>query len=108
MDVRTDGQIPPVFYRTSSPSGPLPKKKKKKKKRKKKKMIINFLTIEKATGLKSLVRYICLKTDEVSEKIERMRERKTKKNDLFRYLRKGGKKIVKERKKRKREKVEKS
>ena len=23
-DVRTDGQIPPVFYRTSSPSGPLP------------------------------------------------------------------------------------
>ena len=24
--VRTDGQIPPVFYRTSSPSGPLPKK----------------------------------------------------------------------------------
>ena len=22
---RTDGQIPPVFYRTSSPSGPLPK-----------------------------------------------------------------------------------
>ena len=24
-DVRTDGQIPPVFYRTSSPSGPLPK-----------------------------------------------------------------------------------
>ena len=23
---RTDGQIPPVFYRTSSPSGPLPKK----------------------------------------------------------------------------------
>ena len=28
-DVQTDGQIPPVFYRTSSPSGPLPKKKKK-------------------------------------------------------------------------------
>ena len=28
-DVRTDGQIPPVFYRTS---GPLPKKEKKKKK----------------------------------------------------------------------------
>ena len=27
----TDGQIPPVFYRTSSPSGPLPKKKKKNK-----------------------------------------------------------------------------
>ena len=26
MHVRTDGQIPPVFYRTSSPSGPLPKK----------------------------------------------------------------------------------
>ena len=25
-DGRTDGQIPPVFYRTSSPSGPLPKK----------------------------------------------------------------------------------
>ena len=25
-DVRTYGQIPPVFYRTSSPSGPLPKK----------------------------------------------------------------------------------
>ena len=25
-DVRTDGEIPPVFYRTSSPSGPLPKK----------------------------------------------------------------------------------
>ena len=24
-DGRTDGQIPPVFYRTSSPSGPLPK-----------------------------------------------------------------------------------
>ena len=24
-DVRTDGQIPPVFYRTLSPSGPLPK-----------------------------------------------------------------------------------
>ena len=24
-DVRTDGQIPPVFYRTPSPSGPLPK-----------------------------------------------------------------------------------
>ena len=23
---RTDGQIPPVFYRTSSPSGPLPKR----------------------------------------------------------------------------------
>ena len=34
---RTDGQIPPVFYRTSSPSGPLPKKEKKKKKKKKKK-----------------------------------------------------------------------
>ena len=28
MDVRTYGQIPPVFYRTSSPSGPLPKKEK--------------------------------------------------------------------------------
>ena len=26
MYVHTDGQIPPVFYRTSSPSGPLPKK----------------------------------------------------------------------------------
>ena len=25
-DGRTDGQIPPVFYRTSSPSEPLPKK----------------------------------------------------------------------------------
>ena len=25
-DGRTDGQIPPVFYRTSSPSGPLPKR----------------------------------------------------------------------------------
>ena len=25
-DGRTDAQIPPVFYRTSSPSGPLPKK----------------------------------------------------------------------------------
>ena len=25
MDVRTDGQIPPVFYSTLSPSGPLPK-----------------------------------------------------------------------------------
>ena len=25
MDIRTDGQIPPVFYRTSSPSGQLPK-----------------------------------------------------------------------------------
>ena len=25
-DVRMDRQIPPVFYRTSSPSGPLPKK----------------------------------------------------------------------------------
>ena len=25
-DGRTDGQIPPVFYRTLSPSGPLPKK----------------------------------------------------------------------------------
>ena len=25
MDGRTDGQIPPVFYRTLSPSGPLPK-----------------------------------------------------------------------------------
>ena len=24
-DGRTDGQIPPVFYRTSSPLGPLPK-----------------------------------------------------------------------------------
>ena len=24
-DGHTDGQIPPVFYRTSSPSGPLPK-----------------------------------------------------------------------------------
>ena len=24
-DIRTDRQIPPVFYRTSSPSGPLPK-----------------------------------------------------------------------------------
>ena len=35
MDGRTDGridkQIPPVFYRTSSPSGPLPKKKERKK-----------------------------------------------------------------------------
>ena len=30
-DGRTDGQIPPVFYRTSSPSGPLPKKGRKKK-----------------------------------------------------------------------------
>ena len=28
-DGRMDGQIPPVFYRTSSPSGPLPKKKAK-------------------------------------------------------------------------------
>ena len=26
MDVRTDGKMPPVFYRTSSRSGPLPKK----------------------------------------------------------------------------------
>ena len=26
MDVRTDQQIPPVFYRTLSPSRPLPKK----------------------------------------------------------------------------------
>ena len=25
-DICTDGQIPPVFYRTLSPSGPLPKK----------------------------------------------------------------------------------
>ena len=25
-DGQTDGQIPPVFYRTSSPSGPLPKR----------------------------------------------------------------------------------
>ena len=32
-DGRTDGQIPPVFYRTSSPSGPLPKKHKWKTKR---------------------------------------------------------------------------
>ena len=30
-DGRTDGQIPPVFYRTSSPSGPLPKKEESKK-----------------------------------------------------------------------------
>ena len=29
MYVRTDVQIPPVFYRTSSPLGPLPKKPKK-------------------------------------------------------------------------------
>ena len=29
MDGRTDAQIPPVFYRTSSPSGPLPKKEEK-------------------------------------------------------------------------------
>ena len=28
-DVRTDGQILPVFFRTSSPSGPLPKNKQK-------------------------------------------------------------------------------
>ena len=28
-DGRTDKLIPPVFYRTSSPSGPLPKKEKK-------------------------------------------------------------------------------
>ena len=28
MDRCTDGQIPPVFYRTLSPSGPLPKRKK--------------------------------------------------------------------------------
>ena len=26
MDIHTDVQIPPVFYRTSSPSGPQPKK----------------------------------------------------------------------------------
>ena len=25
-DIRTDVQIPPVFYRTSSPPGPMPKK----------------------------------------------------------------------------------
>ena len=25
-DIRTDGQISPVFYRTSSPLGPLPKR----------------------------------------------------------------------------------
>ena len=30
--VRTDGKFTPLFYRTSSPSGPLPKKEKKKKK----------------------------------------------------------------------------
>ena len=29
MYVRTDVQIPPVFYRTSSPLGPLPKNRKK-------------------------------------------------------------------------------
>ena len=34
-DGHTDGQIPSVFYRTSSPSGPLPKKEKKRRKRKK-------------------------------------------------------------------------
>ena len=34
--VRTDGKFTPLFYRTSSPSGPLPKKRKKKKTNKKK------------------------------------------------------------------------
>ena len=29
MDVHTDGQILPVFFRTLSPSGPLPKNKQK-------------------------------------------------------------------------------
>ena len=30
-DGRTDGKFTPLFYRTSSPSGPLPKRKKKEK-----------------------------------------------------------------------------
>ena len=33
-DVRTDGEIPPVFYRTSSPSGPLPKREREREKKK--------------------------------------------------------------------------
>ena len=35
-DGRTDGKFTPLFYRTSSPSGPLPKKERKKRRRGKK------------------------------------------------------------------------
>ena len=55
-DGRTDGQIPPVFYRTSSPSGPLPKKQKSNKRTD---MMLCKVRNEKATtfSLNFTVRY---------------------------------------------------